>query len=65
VNRIDEMAHGSHYDTTEYIHGSRMADLGQEEPPAPQQQENKPLNRALAGLTILVVDDDLGVLLTA
>ena len=61
VNRIDDMAHGSRYDTTEYIHGSRMADLGQEEPLAPQQQENKPLDRALAGLTILVVDDDLGV----
>ncbi|MBI3756855.1 MAG: response regulator [Deltaproteobacteria bacterium] len=61
VNRIDDMAHGSRYDTTEYIHGSRMADLGQEEPLVQQQQENKPLDRALAGLTILVVDDDLGV----
>ncbi len=61
VNRIDDMAHGSRYDTTEYIHGSRMADLGQEEPLVRQQQENKPSARALAGLTILVVDDDLGV----
>jgi PAS domain S-box-containing protein len=61
VNRIDEMAHGSGYATTEYLHGSRMADLGQEEPAAWQRPEAKPAARALAGLTILVVDDDLGV----
>ncbi len=61
ITRIDEMAHGSRYDTTEYIHGSRMADLGQEEPQIHEKQEVKPLNRALAGLVILVVDDDLGV----
>jgi CheY-like chemotaxis protein len=61
VNRIDDMAHGSRYDTTEYIHGSRMADLGQDEPLHLQKSETKPADRALAGLTILVVDDDLGV----
>ena len=61
VSRIDEMAHGSHYDTTEYLHGSRMADLGREETPQQQRPEAKPAARALAGLTILVVDDDLGV----
>jgi len=61
VSRIDEMAHGSHYDTTEYLHGSRMADLGREETPLQQRPEAKPAARALAGLTILVVDDDLGV----
>lgn len=60
VTRIDEMAHGSRYDTMEYLHGSRMADLGQEEPQIREKQE-KPLNQALAGLAILVVDDDLGV----
>src|SRR6266571_3362201 len=61
VSRIDEMAHGSHYDTTEYLHGSRMADLGREETLQQQHPEAKPAARALAGLTILVVDDGLGV----
>jgi PAS domain S-box-containing protein len=61
VNRIDEMAHGSGYKTTEYLHGSRMADLGRDETPALQHPEAEPAAQALAGLTILVVDDDLGV----
>lgn len=62
VNRIDEMAQGGRYDTTEYLHGSRMADLGAEEPPpARPTTEEKLAERALAGLSILVVDDDLGV----
>jgi len=61
ISRIDEMAHGSRYDTTEYLHGSRMADLGREETPVQQRPEARPAARALAGLTILVVDDDLGV----
>jgi PAS domain S-box-containing protein len=61
VNRIDEMAQGGRYITTEYLHGSRMADLGNEEAPVRQRLEAKPAARALAGLTILVVDDDLGV----
>ena len=61
VSRIDDMAHGSRYDTKEYLHGSRMADLGQDEPHEKQKNEAKPRARALAGLTILVVDDDLGV----
>jgi PAS domain S-box-containing protein len=60
VNRIDDLAHGSNYTTTEYLHGARMADLGRDETIlAPE--ETKPTSRALAGLTILVVDDDLGV----
>lgn len=62
VNRIDDLAHGSNYTTTEYLHGSRMADLGRDDVVAvPALEEAKPTNRALAGLTILVVDDDLGV----
>src|SRR6266508_902713 len=56
ISRIDEMAHGSRYDTTEYLHGSRMADLGREETPVQQRPEARPAARALAGLTILVVD---------
>ncbi len=61
VTRIDELAHGAQYDTTEYLPGSRMADLGSEEEVAPQPRETPSGARALAGLTILVVDDDLGV----
>jgi PAS domain S-box-containing protein len=62
VSRIDDLAHGSNYTTTEYLHGSRMADLGREETIlSPVPEEAQPTNRALAGLTILVVDDDLGV----
>lgn len=71
ITRIDEMAHEERYDTTEYIHGSRMADLGQDERDesdegdnsiiAPQHASQKEPTQDLAGLTILVVDDDLGV----
>jgi CheY-like chemotaxis protein len=38
-----------------------MADLKQPEAVPPQQPEVQPVAHALAGLTILVVDDDLGV----
>lgn len=61
ISRIDDMVQGGQYDTTEYLRGSRMADLGQEEAPVRQPPELKPAARALAGLSILVVDDDLGV----
>ncbi|NOT56045.1 MAG: response regulator [Deltaproteobacteria bacterium] len=62
VSRIDEMAHESRYVTTEYLRGSRMADLGRDETAAALlSPEAQPAARALAGLTILVVDDDLGV----
>ncbi len=61
VSRIDELAHGAQYGTTEYLHGSRMADLGHEEEIIPQPRETHAAARALAGLTVLVVDDDLGV----
>jgi len=61
VTRIDDFAHGARYNTTEYLHGSRMTDLGEAEAPTSQPSEAKPAACALAGLTILVVDDDLGV----
>lgn len=71
ITRIDEMAHGERYDTTEYLHGSRMADLGQDERDewderddpliGPHHVSHKKPAQDLAGLTILVVDDDLGV----
>ena len=61
VARIDDMAHGERYDTTEYLHGSRMADLGRDEVVAPHHVSVRPETQALAGLRLLVVDDDLGV----
>ncbi|MGE0826236.1 MAG: response regulator [Candidatus Binatia bacterium] len=61
VNRMDDLAHGSLYTTTEYLRGARMADLGREETPIVSPMDRKPVERALAGLSILVVDDDLGV----
>lgn len=61
VARIDDMAHGERYDTTEYLHGSRMADLGRDEVVAPHHPSVRPATQALAGLRLLVVDDDLGV----
>jgi len=51
INKLVAMSHGSTYQTTEYHDGTRMADLG----PSPQPCGS------LAGIRILVVDDDLGV----
>ena len=61
VSRIDDMAHGGRYDTTEYLHGSRMADLGRDDIVAEGPIGARPATRALNGLRLLVVDDDLGV----
>ena len=62
VSHIDEMARESRgYVTTEYLRGARMADLGRDEAAPPQDIAVQSVARALAGLTILVVDDDLGV----
>ena len=64
VARIDAMAHGERYNTTEYLHGSRMADLGQDnvdEVVTPHPVGARPATQALSGLRLLVVDDDLGV----
>ncbi len=61
VSRVDEMAHGDGYDTTEYLRGSRMADLGRDEVMTPHPLGVRPATQALSGLRLLVVDDDLGV----
>ena len=53
INRLVEMAQGARYGTREYHEGTQMADL------APRPTE-KP-GRTLAGIRVLVVDDDIGV----
>jgi PAS domain S-box-containing protein len=56
VNRLVEMAREGSYETREYMSGQQMADIGDR----PQAGEG-PAPQSLAGLRILVVDDDLGV----
>ncbi len=67
VNRLSEMADEQQYGTREYLPGTRMTDLsaGSNEP---AESSVKPSNngkhsspKPLAGLKILVVDDDLAV----
>ena len=53
INRLVEMAKGAQYGTREYHAGTQMTDLAPRSSPRGQ--------RALAGLRILVVDDDIGV----
>jgi len=53
INRLVDLAHGGEYGTKEYLAGKQMTDLGAKPKPARDQ--------ALAGLRVLVVDDDLGV----
>jgi len=64
--RISEMAEEGEYDTKEYLDGKMMTDLrgkdgrqkdGQEKAERSQQDARYPL----AGLRVLVVDDDLGI----
>lgn len=60
VSRLVEMARGGKYETRRYLDGQQMADLGGDTPAA---QAPAPATTAqdLAGLRILVVDDDMGV----
>jgi len=53
INKLVALAHGGAYETREYLSGQQMTDLGVKEAGC----ESQPL----AGLRILVVDDDLGV----
>jgi PAS domain S-box-containing protein len=56
VNRLVEMAREGSYETREYMSGQQMADIGDR-----PRAEEQPAPRSLAGLRVLVVDDDLGV----
>ena len=52
ISRLVDLSHGEEYSTREYMAGTQMADL------APKARKN---TGGLAGLRILVVDDDLDV----
>ena len=54
INRLVDLSHGAAYGTREYHAGMQMADLGQQRP-------ERPARKSLAGVRVLVVDDDLGV----
>jgi PAS domain S-box-containing protein len=59
VNRVQEMSQRGEYETRQYLPGTLMTDLREQSAPdAPPQPADA---GALAGLHILVVDDDLGV----
>jgi PAS domain S-box-containing protein len=62
VATLTDLAQGTEYTTREYLHGTQMLDLRPQDArrasAGPRQTHRDP---ALAGLRILVVDDDLGV----
>ncbi|HWP67257.1 MAG TPA: response regulator [Candidatus Limnocylindria bacterium] len=60
VAQLAARAQESEYATREYLHGTRMTDLR----PADARARHSAPDPALAGLRILVVDDDLGVCLS-
>lgn len=61
VSRLVEMARGGKYGTREYLAGQQMTDLGEQHGGGAPQPEPAPAPQELAGLRVLVVDDDLGV----
>ena len=67
VGRVQELAAGDEYETRQYLPGTLMTDLRQgatapaAAPTAAATAAPNGLAPSIAGLTILVVDDDLGV----
>lgn len=63
VSRVQELAAGDEYETRQYLPGTLMTDLRQAPPAVPAVPAPSPNGdaRSIAGLKILVVDDDLGV----
>jgi PAS domain S-box-containing protein len=58
VNRLVDMAQKGEYDTKPYLAGQEMVDVSSAPAPVPV---TKPAGHGLAGVRVLVVDDDLGV----
>ncbi|MCC6766654.1 MAG: response regulator [Deltaproteobacteria bacterium] len=65
VGRVQELAAGDEYETRQYLPGTLMTDLRQASaaapPPAAPSATSNDGVPSIAGLRILVVDDDLGV----
>jgi len=64
VRRLDEMTRKGVYETRDYLAGKKMADLSPREQPRPLQRDHEPAAAAqspLAGMSVLVLDDDLTV----
>lgn len=64
VRRLDEMTRKGVYETRDYLAGKKMADLSPREQPRPAVREHEPapvIQSPIAGMSILVLDDDLTV----
>ena len=67
VRRLDEMSRGEVYETRDYLKGRRMVDLapraseGQEAEPSANGNAAPQLEWPLAGMSVLVLDDDVSV----
>ncbi|MCW5892829.1 MAG: response regulator [bacterium] len=59
LNRLSDLAHGTEYQTRDYLPGTKMTDLSGATP-AQADRRGTP-DPELRGIRILVVDDDLGV----
>ncbi len=71
MRRLDEMARKGVYETRDYLEGKRMADLAPREHPREKPQPHEPApakaraatdrRSPLAGMSVLVLDDDVAV----
>jgi PAS domain S-box-containing protein len=65
IRRLDEMARKGVYETRDYLAGKRMADLAPRNEPKqrahPAVRSNTGCDWPLAGMSVLVLDDDLSV----
>jgi PAS domain S-box-containing protein len=62
VRRLDEMTRKGVYETRDYLAGKRMADLSPRDQPRAIVRDHEPASQSqLAGMSVLVLDDDLTV----
>jgi PAS domain S-box-containing protein len=61
LGKLQELAHGAEYATRDYLPGTKMTDLRALRAGGPSQRATGAHDPELAGVRILVVDDDLGV----